>query len=636
MLMIGINPQDIISTVGLENSDSNPRHQEGPTKINDENIHQVDDTPNRSPQKTAPRSGNQFKVGPSFQATVQILPIHIVSTNEIILPIINARIDRGFDLINNEWIGYKRNYFTLVSAFEFEGHDDDIVSREKFYTVDKESGSIIEILSFGIKLESRCCEDNSIVDLIQHTAKRDRGPQYSPPEYFAIPGELPSHEVIKKSANIRNESKVTSYNRLFFLDFSEFGELKIDCVLKTYPVDEPAATVSRYERIQFSSAVNYRKPILTHRSFSLNVILFANIKEGKRINLAYSKTPALIIRGRSPSNYRKLFSETYYEISSALDQMTSTNESQHTIEPYDALQHFDVNELLTTLKSKRGRKSKFELMLLEKQSQLELQKKAESTKATETPSIINASQLSDEVIDPMLTDDKADILHDSTVVGDEEPHFFVTLKVKTTPKKPPTPHSEDNLLLRESPDYKPYSSDEEDIVMTSPEGDFQMDQFHQISMYLEKTMAAKFQECSTFQNECNETQPQTAQQYQEQSHIQVYSSSPYQSDTFEGYSLQFSTDRPEESNTCEYSDVAEDLVSTERCYFEDFVVLSRTVSNEGTKTSDSGIYASPYEPVWKRISISSEMTKETSTEPCENMKEIFDAFFVCDTGSSGG
>lgn len=60
------------------------------------------------------------------------------------------------------------------------------------------------------------------------------------------------------------------------------------------------------------------------------------------------------------------------------------------------------------------------------------------------------------------------------------------------------------------------------------------------------------------------------------------------------------------------------------------------MSNEGTKTSDSGIYASPYEPVWKRISISSEMTKETSTEPCENMKEIFDAFFVCDTGSSGG
>lgn len=285
----------------MENSLDNP----GDIEQREDDGMMLEQTPEPSmskKRKVAPRSGLQFKVGPSFENTRFYRPIYITSTNEDVFPYINARIDRGFENCNGEWIGYKRNYFTLVSCFEFEDRDPSIFFTEKFHIVN-DYGEKENISCFALRLVSRCVEDDSPVNLIQHTAKRDRGPQYLPPVYPAISGYLPSHSIIKQASNIRNGDKIDQFNKLFFLDTSNTPKIEEDSILNTYP-EGRIATVARYERIQFSASINYRKPTMVNRHFTLKVELLGLLDDGKYAVLASTETQPLIVRGRSPSNYQ--------------------------------------------------------------------------------------------------------------------------------------------------------------------------------------------------------------------------------------------------------------------------------------------------------------------------------------------
>ncbi|EGV60664.1 DNA binding transcription factor, partial [Yamadazyma tenuis ATCC 10573] len=256
---------------------------------------------NPNKRKVAPRSSDQFKVGPDFDDTEVHRKCFISSTKEHIVPVISARIDRGFDLINNEWVGYKRNYFTLVSTFEFLDQPGDLCSNTKFHICDDE-GKEVNIECFAIRLVSECCENDVGVVLVQHTPKRDRGPQYLPPVFVSVPGVLPEHEVIKSSANIRNGVKMSQLDRLFYLEENKLKQAKEGSILKGYPKGK-VCTVAKYERMQFSTTLNYRKPALLNRRFVLRVELLAVLADEKYSVLASSETPPLIVRGRSPSNY---------------------------------------------------------------------------------------------------------------------------------------------------------------------------------------------------------------------------------------------------------------------------------------------------------------------------------------------
>lgn len=258
--------------------------------------------PGMKKRKVAPRSGLQFKVGPSFDHTTLYRPIYVTSTNESVFPFVHARVDRGFERCNDEWIGYKRNYFTLVGCFELEDKTPDIFFHEKFHILN-DQGEMENISCFALRLVSKCSEDDMTVNLIQHTAKRDRGPQYLPPVYPAISGYLPSHSIIKQASNIRNNDKIDQYNKLFFLDSSALLKVSEDSVLSTYP-EGRIATVARYERIQFSTSINYRKPTMVNRHFILRVELLGLLDDGKYAVLASTETQPLVVRGRSPSNYQ--------------------------------------------------------------------------------------------------------------------------------------------------------------------------------------------------------------------------------------------------------------------------------------------------------------------------------------------
>jgi len=253
-------------------------------------------------QYVAPRSSLQFKVGPSFEMTTSIYPIYTKSNNEYVFPFINARLDRGFDFIDNQWIGYKRNYFTLVSAFEFEKKDLEFLNDEKFYYLD-ENDRKVNIEYFALNLISTCCEDDTEVNLVQHTAKRDRGPTQKPCVHIAVPGILPSHEMIKQAANIRNGNKIGKLNKVF--QFINPSPDNLHSILSTYPTNEEIYKVARFERIQFSIAYqpNKVRGTTTNRHFKIVVQLLGKANDRYTL-LAFTETPPLVVRGRSPSNYK--------------------------------------------------------------------------------------------------------------------------------------------------------------------------------------------------------------------------------------------------------------------------------------------------------------------------------------------
>lgn len=265
--------------------------------------------PENKPQREkrlAPRSSNQFRVGPSFSSTQIHSPVYNLAKKQV-APEITARLDRGFDLIDNEWIGYKRNYFTLVASFAFNNCPFSVISNDTFTYLHK--GLHRPVLVFKIKLTSVCLEDEATaVTLVQHTAKRDRGPQLEPPVYHVVPGQLPPHHTMKLVANIRNGDKIDRCNRLFYL-LREERQASVAAnplsQLARYPPDCDISLVARYERIQFLSAGcgNRKLASTNNKHYVLVVLLLAITESNTEVLLATTRSPPLIVRGRSPSNY---------------------------------------------------------------------------------------------------------------------------------------------------------------------------------------------------------------------------------------------------------------------------------------------------------------------------------------------
>ncbi|CEP61826.1 transcription factor NDT80 LALA0_S04e01574g [Lachancea lanzarotensis] len=276
--------------------------------------------------KIAPRSTLQFKIGPKFEESASYCQIVCSTTQVPVNFTLSPRIDRGFDRYEDQWIGYKRNYFTLVTSFEVLGaQSEEFLLKSYQVTGIFGCSKAFEVKYFAVRLVAMCSEDESPVTLVQHTAKRDKGPQFEPPILPLVPAPLPTHQVIREASNVRNEAKMKKYDHLFYLsrnsDSSNSSQKEL---LSTYP-ENRVRKVARYERVQFSSSINAKKNATQTKHFQLKVILGCVIEEtrlhpefferleGKAcllenrtctfVPITEMISPPLVIRGRSPSNY---------------------------------------------------------------------------------------------------------------------------------------------------------------------------------------------------------------------------------------------------------------------------------------------------------------------------------------------
>lgn len=255
--------------------------------------------------KIAPRSTSQFKIGPAFSGTTIHNSILDVRGKEV-KPKISARIDRGFNFTEGAWIGYKRNYFTLVACFKLQNYPLSVCNNTRFMV--EEKGTAKPLHAFKLLLKHTCRHPDLFRStLVQHTAKRDRGPQSEPPEYMVVPGELPDHDIMRELANIRCDARVGFYDQLFYMQESDREKAVTNPLgmIYTYPGNSRIATVARYERVQFqTTAIGPRRGISGELSF-LEVHLTGITGDAHEVLLASASTGPLIVRGRSPLSYTR-------------------------------------------------------------------------------------------------------------------------------------------------------------------------------------------------------------------------------------------------------------------------------------------------------------------------------------------
>lgn len=227
-----------------------------------------------------------------------------------------------------------------------------------------------QVKSFSIRLTAFKVLDNGKseeIALIQHTAKRYKGPRQPPSVVSAVPGVLPDHAFIRDNANYRSSAQLQKVEPFFFCNRSLIGPFAAQ-----YP-EEKIAHVVLFDRVQFTPAGGGGS-----QTCKAVIQLIAELDENVSYVIAYCETPSFTLRNRSPGNYfedgtliprsRKAVAalaasnSSFTTISENLDNENSTNKNNNKSSSekknYDSLANVynKINE--TQLRLKKALESK--------------------------------------------------------------------------------------------------------------------------------------------------------------------------------------------------------------------------------------------------------------------------------------
>ncbi|KAI9028142.1 hypothetical protein CLU79DRAFT_843571 [Phycomyces nitens] len=202
-------------------------------------------------------------MGPPFGIATEYESLVSTDNSRGIRPRLWARMDRGFFLQELEWTCYRRNYFQVSASFDFEGELPDVGC------VVKSTGEPVQ--SFAVNLRAHVTEGGRNVELVQHTPKRDKGPQRTPEPC-----------TLRAGGNL------------------ETGGTTLGAPHTIQP------DLALFERIQFKTATaNNGKRRAAQQYFRLNVDLLANTATTSIRVMSIASAP-LVVRGRSPGHYAEL------------------------------------------------------------------------------------------------------------------------------------------------------------------------------------------------------------------------------------------------------------------------------------------------------------------------------------------
>ncbi|ORX62345.1 p53-like transcription factor [Hesseltinella vesiculosa] len=203
--------------------------------------------------------------GPIFSDTTYNSNIYHPDRANILDVRIHSKVDRGFFLADNDWTCYRRNYFQVSCAFSLQGVMVLYDGQELPCVVrDPDDDGFYDIEQFYVGMSARLSDCDKQISLVQHTAKRDKGPQ-----------STPTAKPIRPGGN---------------LTFSSVGANH---------------SIVTFERIQFKSATaNNGKRRAAQQYYLLVMDLFAKARgTGKLIHVASTQSQHLVVRGRSPGHY---------------------------------------------------------------------------------------------------------------------------------------------------------------------------------------------------------------------------------------------------------------------------------------------------------------------------------------------
>ncbi|KAI7873787.1 p53-like transcription factor [Lichtheimia hyalospora FSU 10163] len=234
-----------------------------------------------------------FHDGPSFGPTRYNRNIYALDHSTIMGIDLHARIDRGFFRADNDWTCYRRNYFQLTSGFSLHGmtmplyeNGQEIPSCRVRCSINGQD-ELHPISSFMLGVTARIANSDKPIQLVQLTAKRDKGPQ-STPSPLPLRPDTPDAPVQSSSTRVT------------------------------------------FERIQFKSATaNNGKRRAAQQYYQLVVQLYAQVQTSSTllVPVAMIESDHLVVRGRSPGHYGDLVSaRSHHRRTSTTSQ---SNQQQH-------------------------------------------------------------------------------------------------------------------------------------------------------------------------------------------------------------------------------------------------------------------------------------------------------------------
>ncbi|KAJ2650199.1 hypothetical protein IWW42_004604 [Coemansia sp. RSA 1085] len=220
-----------------------------PAMAPDASMPGVDIEPNRPISRrrgTVPQEGRE----PRFFGRVQQDRMLMSSDGATRLLVeMYPQVDRGFFMSDSDWTCYRRNYFQVSCRFVIKPR-----RMEQWQGIMVEDGGQRKpIHGFFIAIAARVAGNGARVELVQHTPKRDKGPQMTPQPQPVQPGS-----------------------------------------------DVPAS----FERLQFKTATaNNGKRRAAQQYYVLELELLADCSDGTQPLVATIESLPIVVRGRSPGHY---------------------------------------------------------------------------------------------------------------------------------------------------------------------------------------------------------------------------------------------------------------------------------------------------------------------------------------------
>ncbi|KAI8074300.1 uncharacterized protein B0P05DRAFT_455649, partial [Gilbertella persicaria] len=204
------------------------------------------------------------EAGPYFSSTKSCDNLYSSDKQTLLSVRVQSKMDRGFFLADNDWTCYRRNYFQVSSVFSVHGFNHYYsVNEPRVYVRMEEDGSLQPVQRFLLGISARVANSDKEIELIQHTPKRDKGPQFKPEPKPITPG-----------GNLTMSSVANNQN------------------------------IVTFERVQFKTATaNNGKRRAAQQYYICIAELFAETDRNQLVKIAYCQSAPLVVRGRSPGHY---------------------------------------------------------------------------------------------------------------------------------------------------------------------------------------------------------------------------------------------------------------------------------------------------------------------------------------------
>jgi meiosis-specific transcription factor NDT80 len=223
----------------------------------------------------------------------------------MVRPEIHARVDKGFFLSDRDWTCYRRNYFSVICSYSLLPATYSL----PLYLRRTANSQPEHILSFAMCISAVVdAVGGKTVELVQHTPKRDKGPQHKPAKIKLSPQPGGMYANANSSQVIQQQGHA-----------GQQGSLDHDYSFPQQTQQQQHQQIAVFDRIQFKSATaNNGKRRAAQQYYHLIVELYADVGsaassapgqpnsaggDGGWVKIAQRVSAPMVVRGRSPGHY---------------------------------------------------------------------------------------------------------------------------------------------------------------------------------------------------------------------------------------------------------------------------------------------------------------------------------------------